>query len=32
MTHRMIMNSVGKQRGLLRVRDLLLIFYTVYLS
>ena len=31
MTHRMIMNSVGKQPGLLRVRDLLLIFYTVWI-
>jgi len=31
MTHRMIVSSVGKQPGLLRVRDLLLIFYTVWI-
>ena len=31
MTHNMIMTSVGKQPGLLRVRDLLLIFYTVWI-
>ena len=31
MTHRMIMRSVGKQPGLLRVRDLLLIFYTIWI-
>ena len=31
MTHRMIMRSVGKQPGLLRVRDLLLICYTVWI-
>lgn len=31
MTHSMIMSSVGKQPGLLRVRDLLLILYTVWI-
>ena len=31
MTHRMIMSSVGKQPGLLRVHDLLLIFYTIWI-